>query len=120
MVRQLLAARVSVRSAKGNWLSPVYQEASRYNNLGSLSGALHAKSVIIGEHVFVGSANWPVASRANQECSVHLTLDESTADKVNDFFDAVWNNAQVVKTAFLMDQMNERLRVQAAKKLNNG
>ncbi len=48
---------------------------------------------------------------------MHLTLD--TADKVSDFFDAVWNNAEAVTTAFLVDQINERDRVQAAKKLND-
>ena len=105
-----------MRLAKGNGLSPVYQDAGRPNNLGSMSGALHAKSVIIGKHVVVGSTNWTVASRGNQECSVHLTLDESKAKEVSAFFDAVWNNAEVVTTAFLIDQMIERLRVQAAKK----
>ena len=84
-MKQLLAAGVSVKLAKGNWLSPVYQDAGRPNNLGSLGGALHAKSVIIGRRVFVGSTNWTVSSRANQECSVHLTLDEITADKVSVF-----------------------------------
>ncbi len=89
MVRQLLAAGVSVKLARGNKLSPVYQEAGRQNKLGSSCGSLHAKSVIIGRHVFVGSTNWTVASRANQECSVHLTLDESTAKEANAFFDVV-------------------------------
>ena len=89
MVRQLLAAGVSVRLAKGNKLSAVYQDACRPNNLGSWSGAFHAKSVIIGRRVFVGSLNWTVASRANQECSVHLTLNESTAKEVSVCFDAV-------------------------------
>ena len=118
-MKQLLAAGVSVKVAKGNRLSPVYHDAGRPNNLGSFSGALHAKSVVIGRHVLVGSTNWTVSSRAIQECSVHLILDEITADKVADLFDAVWNNAEVVTTAFLVDQIKERHRVQAAKKLNN-
>jgi phosphatidylserine/phosphatidylglycerophosphate/cardiolipin synthase-like enzyme len=115
MARQLIAAGVRVRLARGNRLSPVYQEAGRPNNMGSLSGALHAKSIIIGRHVFVGSTNWTVSSRANQESSVHLTLDAITAEEVTIFFDAVWNNAEEVSTSFLLDEVNNRHRIQAAR-----
>ena len=115
MTRQLLEAGVGVRLARGARLTPVYQEAGRVANLGSLMGALHAKTIIIGRHAFVGSTNWTVSSRANLECSVHLQLDTSTAEEFYTFFTAVWDNAEEVSTNFLMDSMNERLRARAAK-----
>jgi hypothetical protein len=115
MTRQLLEAGVGVRLARGTRLSPVYQDAGRTANFGSLMGALHAKTVIIGRQAFVGSTNWTVSSRANLECSVHLQLDASTADEFYTFFTAVWDNAEQVSTNFLMDNMNERLRIRAAR-----
>ena len=117
MARQLLAAGVSVKLAKGNLAFASVPGCRQAKSSGQLEWRF-TRSLAL--HVFAGSTNWTVSSRANQECSVHLTLDEITANKVSDLFDAVWNNAEVVTTAFLMDQMNERLRVQAAKKLNNG
>ena len=71
--------------------------------MGSMMGALHAKSIIIGKQVFVGSTNWTVSSRANHECSVHLMLEAITAEEVSIFVDAVWNNAEEVSTSFLVD-----------------
>jgi phosphatidylserine/phosphatidylglycerophosphate/cardiolipin synthase-like enzyme len=115
MARQLLEAGVGLRLARGNRLSPVYQEAGRTANVGSFMGALHAKSIIIGSQAFIGSTNWTVSSRANLECSVNLQLDANTAEEFNTFFDAVWDNAEQVSTIFLMDEMNERLRIRAAR-----
>ena len=86
MARQLLEAGVGVRLARGNRLSPVYQEAGRTVNVGSFMGVLHAKTVIIGRQAFVGSTNWTVSSRANLECSEHLEFDANTADKFYAFF----------------------------------
>ena len=78
-------------------------------------GALHAKTGIIGRQAFVGSTNWTVSSPANLECSMHLELDANTADEFYTFFTAVWDNAVQVSTNFLMDHMNERLRIRAAR-----
>ena len=115
MARQLIEAGVRVRLARGNKLSPVYQEAGRTVNVGSFMGALHAKSVIIGRQAFIGSTNWTVSSRANLECSVHLQLDANTAEEFSTFVDAVWDNAEQVSTIFLIDEVNERHRIQAAR-----
>jgi phosphatidylserine/phosphatidylglycerophosphate/cardiolipin synthase-like enzyme len=117
MARQLIEAGVRVRLTRGNLLSPVYQEAGRTANVGSFMGALHAKSIIIGRQAFIGSTNWTVSSRANLECSVHLMLDAITAEEVSLFFDAVWNNAEEVSTIFLVDEINERHRIRAARVL---
>ena len=94
MARQLLVAGVGVRLARGNRLSPVYQEAGRTVNVGSFMGVLHAKSVIIGRQAFIGSTNWTVSSRANLECSVHLQLDANTKEEFSTIFDALWDNAE--------------------------
>ena len=116
MARQLLQAGVRVRLAKGQKLTPVYHDAGRDSaKLGGLMGSLHAKSVMIGRHVVIGSTNWTEASRANQECSVHLKLDLPTHQQVRTFFDRMWDNAEVVTQEFLFDAMTDRLRVQAAK-----
>ena len=50
-----------------------------------------------------------------EQSSVHLTLDAITAEEVTIFFDAVWNNAEEVSTGFLLDEVNNRHRIQAAK-----
>ncbi len=94
MARQLLQAGVRVRLAKGQKLTPVYHDAGRDSaKLGGLIGSLHAKSVMIGRHVVIGSTNWTVSSRANQECSVHLEMDTPTHQQVSAFFDRMWDNA---------------------------
>ena len=83
--------------------------------LGALWAPFHAKSIIIGRQAFIGSTNWTVSSRANLECSVHLMLDAITAEEFSFIFDAVWDNAEQVSTNFSMDEMNERLRIRAAR-----
>ena len=93
MARQLLQAGVRVRLARGKKLTPVYQDAGRKTKLGGLMGSLHAKSALIGRHAVIGSTNWTVASRANQECSVHLEMDTPTHQQVSAFFDRMWDNA---------------------------
>ncbi len=114
MARQLLHAGVRVRLAKGKKLTPVYQNAGRdATKLGSLMGILHAKTIIVGNHAIVGSTNWTVSSRANQECSVCLLMDVDTTLRITFFFDAIWNNAQPVTTEHKIEAVNERLRVQA-------
>ena len=95
----------------------MYQEAGRTANVGSFMVALHAKSIIIGRQAFIGSTNWTVSSRANLECSVHLMLDAITAEEISLLFDAVWNNAEEVSTIFLVDEINERHRIRAARVL---
>ena len=115
MARQLIAAGVQVRFSRGKRLSPVYAKAGRANQMGSLMGSLHAKAVLIGRHAFIGSTNWTVSSRANHECSVHVLMDESTAEDFHSFLDIVWNAAVQIDTKELIDQMNERIRVKAAK-----
>jgi hypothetical protein len=86
MARQLIEAGVQVRCSRGKRLSPVYEKAGRATQMGSLMGALHAKAVLIGRHAFIGSTNW-----------------------------TVWNAAKQVDTKELIDQMNDRIRVKAAK-----
>ena len=46
---------------------------------------------------------------------MHLQLDANTAEEFSTFVDAVWDNAEQVSTNYLIDQMNERLRIRAAK-----
>ncbi len=120
MARQLIEAGVQVRFSRGKRLSPVYEKAGRATQMGSLMGALHAKAVLIGRHAFIGSTNWTVSSRANHECSVHVLMDESTAEDFHSFFDIVWNAAVQIDTKELIDQMNERFRVKAAKDSTKG
>jgi phosphatidylserine/phosphatidylglycerophosphate/cardiolipin synthase-like enzyme len=117
MARQLLESGVRLRLARGTRLSPVYLDAGRTGSLGSLMGAHHAKAIIIGRNVFVGSTNWTVSSRANLEFSVHLKLDVDTAEEFYAFFTAVWENAEEVTTNFLIDSMNSQIQKRAARAL---
>ncbi len=47
-------------------------------------------------------------------------MDESTAEDFHSFLDIVWNAAVQIDTKELIDQMNERIRVKAAKDLAKG
>ena len=80
-------------------------------------GALHAKACIVGNYAFVGSTNWTVSSRANNECSVHVLLDEVTAATFHAFIDRVWSSAEIIDINKLIEKNAERLRVQALNKL---
>ena len=42
-------------------------------------------------------------------------MDEETASRYVAYFDACWNNAKSVTCKELVDDMNERIRVQALK-----
>jgi phosphatidylserine/phosphatidylglycerophosphate/cardiolipin synthase-like enzyme len=118
MARQLMEAGVNVRFAAGKRLSAVYDEARRPGHkLGGLMGALHAKACIVGNYAFVGSTNWTVSSRANNECSVHVLLDEVTAATFHAFIDRVWSGAEIIDINKLIEKNAERLRVQALNKL---
>jgi phosphatidylserine/phosphatidylglycerophosphate/cardiolipin synthase-like enzyme len=118
MARQLMEAGVNVRFAAGKRLSAVYDEAQRPGHkLGGLMGALHAKACIVGNYAFVGSTNWTVSSRANNECSVHVLLDEVTAATFHAFIDRVWSGAEIIDINKLIEKNAERLRVQALNKL---
>jgi phosphatidylserine/phosphatidylglycerophosphate/cardiolipin synthase-like enzyme len=118
MARQLMEAGVNVRFAAGKRLSAVYDEAQRPGyKLGGLMGALHAKACIVGNHAFVGSTNWTVSSRANNECSVHILLDEVMAATFHAFIDRVWSGAEIIDINKLIEKNAERLRVQALNKL---
>jgi len=118
MARQLMQAGVCVRFAAGKRLSTVYDEARGPGyKLGGLMGALHAKACIVGNHAFVGSANWTVSSRANNECSVHVLLDEDMAATFHAFIDRVWSGATIIDINELVEKNAERLRVQALNKL---
>ena len=97
MTRQLLNAGVEVRLSQGMRLMPVYAAAGRGERLGSLVGILHAKSINMA---ITGSANWTVSSRA-------------TAGRYVAFFDAYWNNARPVTSQELVDDVAERIRVEA-------
>ena len=44
-------------------------------------------------------------------------LDAITTEEVSLFVDAVWNNAEEVSTIFLVDEINERHRIRAARVL---
>ncbi len=97
MARQLMEAGVSVRFAAGKRLSAVYDEAHGPGyKLGGLMGALHAKACIVGNYAFVGSTNWTVSSRANNECSMHVLLDEVMAATFHAFIDRVWSGAEII------------------------
>jgi phosphatidylserine/phosphatidylglycerophosphate/cardiolipin synthase-like enzyme len=117
MARQLIAAGIQVRFAKGKKLTPVYEEAGRSTKLGGLMGSLHAKACLIGKHAFIGSTNWTVSSRANNECSVHVLMDESTAERFHAFLDQVWFSAECIDTRELLEKNHERLRLKAVKAL---
>jgi phosphatidylserine/phosphatidylglycerophosphate/cardiolipin synthase-like enzyme len=118
MARQLMEAGVNVRFAAGKRLSAVYDEAQRPGyKLGGLMGALHAKACIVGNHAFVGSTNWTVSSRANNECSVHILLNEVMAATFHAFIDRVWSGAEIIDINKLIEKNAERLRVQALNKL---
>ena len=117
MARQLIAAGIKVRFATGKKLTPVYDEAKRNHKLGGLMGSLHAKACIIGKHAFVGSTNWTVSSRANNECSVHVLMDEGTAERFHTFLDQVWLTAEIIDTRELLDKNHERIRIKAVKAL---
>ncbi len=81
-------------------------------------GALHAKACIVGNHAFVGSTNWTVSSRANNECSVHVLLDEVVGVTFHEFIDQVWSGAEIIDINKLIEKNAERLRVQALNKLD--
>jgi hypothetical protein len=117
MARQLLEAGVNVRFAAGKRLSAVYDEAKKPHKLGGLMGALHAKACIVGNHAFVGSTNWTVSSRANNECSVHVLLDDVTVATFHTFIDRVWSAAEIIDKNKLIERNAERLRIQALNKL---
>ena len=76
-------------------------------------GALHAKACIVGNHAFVGSTDWTVASRANNECSLHVLLDDVTAATFHSFIDQVWSAAGVIDRNQLLEKNAERLRIQS-------
>ena len=115
MTRQLLNAGVEVRLSQGMRLTPVYAAAGREERLGSLVGILHAKSINVGSMAITGSTNWTVSSRANQELSTCFFMDDETAGRYVAFFDAYWNNARPVTSQALVDDVAERIRVQALK-----
>jgi phosphatidylserine/phosphatidylglycerophosphate/cardiolipin synthase-like enzyme len=117
MARQLIEAGVKVRFAAGKKLTPVYDEAKRPHKLGGLMGSLHAKACIIGKHAFVGSTNWTVSSRANNECSVHVLMDEGTAATFHTFMDQVWSAAEIIDKNQLLDRNTERIRLQSVRTL---
>ncbi len=118
MARQLMEAGVSVRFAAGKRLSAVYDEAHGPGyKLGGLMGALHAKACIVGNYAFVGSTNRTVSSRANNECSMRVLLDEVMAATFHAFIDRVWSGAEIIDVNRLIEKNAERLRVQALNKL---
>jgi phosphatidylserine/phosphatidylglycerophosphate/cardiolipin synthase-like enzyme len=117
MVRQLIEAGVHVRCTQGFLLTPVYALAGRSINMGGLKGALHAKACIIGKQAFVGSANWTVSSRGNQECSMHVMMDDAHEIQFHHFFDRVWMDAVDVSSKELIDKMTEQMRIKNERKL---
>jgi phosphatidylserine/phosphatidylglycerophosphate/cardiolipin synthase-like enzyme len=117
MVRQLIEAGVHVRCTQGLLLSPVYAQAGRPSIRGGLKGALHAKTCIIGKQAFVGSTNWTVSSRGNNECSMHVMMDDKHERQFHIFFDKVWDAAVDVSSKELIDKMSENIRIKNEKKL---
>jgi phosphatidylserine/phosphatidylglycerophosphate/cardiolipin synthase-like enzyme len=117
MVRQLIEAGVHVRCTQGFLLSPVYAQAGRPSIRGGLKGALHAKTCIIGKQAFVGSTNWTVSSRGNNECSMHVMMDDKHERQFHIFFDKVWDAAVDVSSKELIDKMSENIRIKNEKKL---
>ena len=117
MVRQLIEAGVHVRCTQGFLLTPVYALAGRSIAMGGLKGALHAKTCIIGKQAFVGSTNWTVSSQGNQECSMHVMMDDAHEIQFHNFFDRVWDVAVDVNSKELIDKMSEQIRIKNEKKL---
>ena len=68
----LKAHGVRVRVVQGHSLGPAYKEAGRKAPGGR--GLMHAKCLLVGGLVIIGSANWTTSSKCNWEVGVLVRL----------------------------------------------
>lgn len=64
-------------------------------------GTVHAKAILAGDSVLVGSTNWGMGGvLLNREVNL-IVEDPTTAAKLGQVFDHAWNGSDVGRTAFL-------------------
>ena len=77
---------------------------------GHLVGIHHAKSLLVGRKVLVGSTNWTTSSRSNWEMGVEVEVDAVYVSTVEDMFLAAWRAGTDLELA----QIHEAQRARSA------
>ena len=107
--KELVANGVGVRIVAGVLLAAEYAAVGR-SIPGHLVGIHHAKSLLVGRKVLVGSTNWTTSSRSNWEMGVEVEVDAVYVSTVEDMFLAAWRAGTDLELA----QIHEAQRARSA------
>ena len=98
-LEQLISHGVEVRGQSGHEIRSEYLAAGR--SVPAARGAMHAKSLLVDQYLIIGSTNWTISSRTNQEISVLLQLNSRGLTELDIRRAAVVKKSQLLQTVHL-------------------
>ena len=108
-MRGVLDRKMTLTVVAGVPLAAEYAAVGRAGP-GHLAGIHHAKSLMVGNKVLVGSTNWTTSSRSNWELGVAVEVDAVFLPSVEEMFQAGW----MAGTDLGMAQIAEAQRARSA------